>query len=171
MAIRIVPLARDHDRSSFSSGSAALDQWFRNQAGQDERRNVARVFVAVDHALGLVGFYALSTFTLAVEQLPESATRKLPRYDQLPAALIGRLARDIRCKGQDVGPLLLGDAIRRIVTVNQTIAVHAIVVDAKDERAAAFYGRFGFLAFPSRQDRLFLPVGTAEKAFGVAYSG
>ena len=43
----IEPLGK-HDRAAFSCGVAALDNWFRLRAGQDEKRNVARVFVAID---------------------------------------------------------------------------------------------------------------------------
>jgi hypothetical protein len=100
VAIAIEPLGKHHDRSQFSCGNAALDEWFRNRAGQDERRNVARVFVARDDELGVAGFYSLSAFTLAIEDVPEDLAGKLPRYDAIPAALIGRLARDERARGR-----------------------------------------------------------------------
>lgn len=165
MTVRIVALAKDLDRSGFTSGVAALDDWFKTRASQDEKRNIARVFVAVDNNLGVVGFYSLSTYTLAIDDMPPDHAKKLPRYDQIPAALIGRLARDIRMKGKDLGALLLGDAVRRIIAANRSLAVHAIVVDAKDDKAAAFYSSFGFLAFPLHPRRLFLPMQVAESAF------
>jgi ribosomal protein S18 acetylase RimI-like enzyme len=161
--IVIEPLGR-HDRAAFSCGQAELDGWFRQRAGQDERRNVARVFVAVDDALGVVGFYSLSAFALAVPDLPDEIARRLPRYDAIPAALIGRLARDVRARGQGLGELLLADAIRRILGASRLVAVFAIVVDAKDERGAAFYRGFGFSPFPLRPLRLFLPTATALAA-------
>ena len=65
----IEPLGK-HDRAAFSCGVAALDDWFCLRAGQDEKRNVARVFVAIDDQLGIVGFYSLSSFTLAIADLP-----------------------------------------------------------------------------------------------------
>ncbi|KGM34181.1 GNAT family N-acetyltransferase [Inquilinus limosus] len=164
MALVIEPLGSRHDRSPFSCGQPALDDWFRRRAGQDEKRNVARVFVAVDDEIGIVGFYSLSSFTLALPDLPEEIARKLPRYDAIPAALIGRLARDERVRGRGIGELLLADAIRRILGAGRTLAVFAIVVDAKDERAVSFYESFGFRPFPSRPDRLFLPAATAAAA-------
>ena len=166
MAIVIEPLGRHHGRAVFSCGQPDLDDWFRHRASQDEKRNIARVFVAVDDELGVVGFYSLSSFTLSIEDLPQEIGHKLPRYDAIPAALIGRLARDERARGRGVGELLLADAVRRILGAGSSLAVFAIVVDAKDERAADFYKTFGFQAFPLRSNRLFLPTATAATGLG-----
>ncbi len=164
MAIVFEPLGKHHDRAAFACGEAELDDWFRRRASQDERRNMARVFVAADDAIGVVGFYSLSSFTLAFEDVPDEIARKLPRYDAIPAALIGRLARDRRVRGGGLGALLLADAIRRILGVGRTLAVFAIVVDAKNARAAAFYEGFGFRRFPLHPSRLFLLTSSAEAA-------
>lgn len=157
----IEALAKHHDRTGFSCGHPDLDRWFRLQASQDEKRNVARVFVAVDATLGVVGFYSLSSLSLSLDNLPEEVARRLPRYDAIPAALIGRLARDERARGKGLGELLLADAIHRILGAGRTIAVFAIVVDAKEDRAVAFYWAFGFQPFPLRPKRLFLLTATA----------
>ena len=161
MGVRIEPLGREHDRAAVSCGEPDLDDWFRRRASQDDKRNVARVFVAVDDALGVVGFYSLSSFTLSIQDLPEEIGRELPRYDALPAALIGRIARDKRARGRGVGELPLADPVRRIIGTGRSLAVFAIVVDAKNDGAAAFYRGFGFRAFPLRPGRLFLPTATA----------
>lgn len=160
-SVRIEALGKIHDRSKFSCGQPDLDDWFRRRASQDEKRDVARVFVGVDDELGVIGFYSLSSFTISIPDLPEDVARKLPRYDAIPAALVGRLARDTRVRGMGVGELLLADAIRRILDAARSMAVFAIVVDAKDEGAAEFYRSFGFLPFPTRPRRLFLPTATA----------
>lgn len=168
MGIAIEPLGKRHDRAAFSCGQANLDDWFRHRASQDEKRDVARVFVAVDSELGVIGFYSLSSFTLSIHDMPEDLARKLPRYDAIPAALIGRLARDERARGRGVGELLLADAISRILGAGRSLAIFAIVVDAKDERAVEFYKAFGFRPFPLRPKRLFLPTATAVAGLGKA---
>jgi GNAT superfamily N-acetyltransferase len=165
----IEPLGK-HDRAAFSCGVAALDDWFHIRAGQDEKRNVARVFVAVDDQRGIVGFYSLSSFTLAVSDLPREYAKRLPRYDLILAALIGRLARDERVRGEGVGDLLLADAVRRAIGASRSLAVFAIVVEARNEEAAAFYRDFGFAPFPSRPLRLFMPMSEAAEAVSRALS-
>lgn len=164
MAVAIEALGPEHDRTGFACGQPDLDAWFRQRAGQDERRNVARVFVAVDDQLGVVGFYSLGAFTLALDALPEDIARKLPRYDAIPAARIGRLARDERVRGRGIGDLLLADAILRILGAGRTLAVFAIIVDAKDDHAARFYGEFGFRSFPAHPARMFLLTASAAAA-------
>jgi GNAT superfamily N-acetyltransferase len=163
MTIRFEALKSSHDRTGFHSGVEALDDWFRQRASQDQRRRVAQVFVALDDQ-GIVGFYSLSMFTLALEQLPAELARKLPRYDAIPAALIGRLARHQRARGTGIGDLLIGDAVRRVVAATASVAAYAIVVDAKDDRGQRFYEAHGFIPLPSRPRRLFLPTETAMRA-------
>ncbi len=160
------PLRKTHDRASFTCGEPALDDWFRKRASQDDKRNVARVFVAVEPSRGdaVVGFYSLNAFTIALDSLPDDLARKLPHYDAIPAALIGRLARSESVRGQGVGELLLADAIKRILAADDTLAIFAIVVDSMNERASEFYRSFGFAMFPDSPRRLFLLTSTARAA-------
>jgi len=164
LAIRIEGLARHHDRRAFSCGEPSLDNWFKQRASQDARLNLARVFVAVDDDRGLVGFYSLSAFTLQLSDLPEDLAQTLPRYDAIPAALIGRLARDTRASGQGVGQVLIADAISRVLDTRERLGIFAIVVDAISEKARYFYKSFGFVGLPTRPERLFLLTSVAEKA-------
>lgn len=163
MILRFAPLDKVRDRASFRCGEAALDAWFHKRAGQDERRNVARVFIALDGE-AIAGFYSLGAFSLSLSEIPDNVAAKLPRYDAIPAALIGRLARDERYQGRNIGEALLADAITRILGAAQELAVFAIVVDAKNDRASDFYRSFGFTAFPLHPERLFILTSTAAAA-------
>ena len=164
------PLDKKHDRAAFRCGEPTLDTWFQKRAGQDERRNLARVFVALDEHSEVVGFYSLSAFTLSLDEMPDDLAVKLPHYDRIPAALIGRLARHERCRGQGIGEVLVADALNRIVNVARDLAVFAIVVDAKDPNASEFYQSFGFIPFPLHPQRLFLLASTAAAALEKANS-
>ena len=157
-------LGKQHDRAAFSCGVDQLDRYFRQQAGQEGRRHVANCFVAVDQTTGTTGgFYTLSATAVIFDSLPETFAKKLPRYPEVPAALVGRLAVDLRHRGKRLGETLLLDAMRR--TLQSGIAAAVLVVDPKDEQAARFYHRYGFLDIGPGQTRLYMPVTEIAKTF------
>jgi GNAT superfamily N-acetyltransferase len=153
------PLGKGHDRASFRCGVEALDAYLQRQASQDARKDVAAPFVLVEAATGLIaGYFTLSALGLNLEELPADLAEKLPRYGQVPAALIGRLAVDLRFQGRGVGRRLLGSACQKALAAADTLAAWAVVVDAKDEEAERFYRRFGFAPLPEQPRRLFLTM-------------
>jgi len=165
-AFRIEPLA-DHDRSAFSCGVEPLDRYLRERAGQDARKHAAAPFVLLAQENRIAGYYTLSSTVILADNLPEEDLKKLkwPRYPQLPATLIGRLARDVAFRGQRIGDLLLLDALRRAFDNVGTVASLAVIVDVKDENARRFYSKYGFLSFPDAQNRMYLPMKTVERLF------
>ncbi len=157
---RVVALESGHDRTAFDSGSAALDHYFRQQVGQDIRRRVTACFVALTPEACIVGFYTLASASLLLADLPLSLRKKLPRYPTVPAVRMGRLAVDRAYRDQGLGGALLADALVR--TMRAEIAAYALVVDAKDEIAVAFYRHHGFLQWSDSEPTLFLPLATAR---------
>lgn len=161
---RIVPLDSEvHDRAAFSCGAPALDRYIREHASQDVKRDVARVFVALQAGAPTVcGYYSLSAASFQRDNLPADRAKRLPRYP-VPAVLLGRLAVDHGMKGKGLGAFLLMDALNRVLLATQTLAVHAVIVDAKDDTAAAFYRKYGFIPFTGEGRRLFLPMATIRQ--------
>jgi GNAT superfamily N-acetyltransferase len=104
----------------------------------------------------------LSAASIAFVDLPPEETKRLPRYPTLPAVRIGRLAVDERFQGRGLGAALLMDAVAR--TMHTDAAVFTLLVDAKNDRALAFYRRYGFRTLVSQPRTLFLPLATAQKA-------
>lgn len=152
-----------HDRTAFSCGVSELDRYLREHASQDIKRDVARVFVAVrPETTTVCGYYSLSATSFHRDELPVEQARKLPRYP-VPAVLLGRLAVDHDAQGSGLGEFLLINAMHRTLLATQVMAVHAMVVDAKDASAAKFYRKYGFLAFPNDTYRLFLPMATIRQ--------
>ena len=152
-----------HDRADFSCGAAELDRYLREHASQDIKHDVARVFVAVrPETTTVCGYYSLSATSFLRDELPVEQARKLPRYP-VPAVLLGRLAVDRDYQGAGLGEFLLMDAVYRTLLATQVMAVHAMVVEAKDAAAAKFYRKYGFLDFPNNTQRLFLPMATIRQ--------
>jgi GNAT superfamily N-acetyltransferase len=148
----------DAQTAGFDCGEKALDEYLQRYASQDIKRGVARVFVAspAGQPQVVAGFYTLSAASIAAETLPEKWRKKLPRYP-VPVALLGRLAVGQHLHGQGLGSILLADACKRVAAASETLAVAAIVVDAKSPKAAAFYQHFGFIELPGQPGRWMLP--------------
>lgn len=156
------PLDLELDRSGFSCGEESLDRYFKVQIGQDIKRRIAAGFAAIDVGGRVAGYYTLASASILLTELPKELARKLPRYPQVPAVRMGRLAVDRRDKGKGLGAALLANALRRALSAE--IAAYALVVDAKDEHAAAFYAHHGFLATTGNPLFLYLPLATAREA-------
>lgn len=158
MAYSIRPLDADARTADFKCGEMALDEYLQRYATQDIKRGVARVFVAspAQQPQVVAGFYTLSAASVAADTLPEKWRKKLPRYP-VPVALLGRLAVSQQFHGQGLGSILLADACKRVAAASETLAVAAIVVDAKSPKAAAFYQHFGFIELPGQRGRWMLP--------------
>jgi GNAT superfamily N-acetyltransferase len=160
---RVEVLGVQHDRWGFESGVEPLDRYFRTQAGQDARKNLAAPFVLLLEDGSLAGYYTLSSTALKLPELPETLARKLPRYPLVPATLLGRLAIDRRHQGKGYRRFLLADAL--YWALRSEIASFAVVVEAKDENAERFYLRESFLPFPDQPRKLFRPMADIEALF------
>ena len=164
--VKIEPLGKIHDRAAFSCGSVELDTYLRERASQEARKQISASFVVVeDGDNSVIGYYSLSATSILLDDLPEKTAKKLPRYPNIPATLLGRLAVDMHHKGRGYGEVLLVDALRRAFQAATDVASFAVVVDSKDEQARLFYEYFGFIAFPDYGLRMFLPMQTVARLF------
>ena len=163
--LRIESLGKAHEKASFSCGVPALNRYLATQASQDVAKRVAACFVATPDGSIIAGFYTLSQYSIDLVELPHLIAAKLPKYPEVPATLLGRLAVNEVFRGQGVGEFLLLDALYRSLRQSKEIASAAVVVDAKDERAKGFYEHFEFLSLPGISHRLFLPMKAIEKLF------
>jgi len=152
-----------HDVERFRCGEASLDDWLREQARPAAVRRTARTWVWTDAQDTVVGYYALSAHKVSREQVPSRIGRGGPV--EVPAVLIGRLALAESLRGQGLGPVLLADALSRVVEATRTVAALLIVVDALHERVAVFYEGLGFTRLPDTL-RLVQKLADVEAALG-----
>lgn len=158
----IQKLDKTHDRSQLDCGRPMLDGWLRRQAGQYERKGLARTYVAVRPGQRLVlGYYALSGHTVVFEALPGEQAKGLPSVD-VPVVLLGRLAVDRRVQRQGLGQGLLVDTLRRAEQVSRQVGVRAVEVLALDEEARGFYLKFGFVPLADDPRHLYLPMAVVR---------
>jgi GNAT superfamily N-acetyltransferase len=168
MNLVVTELAAHHDRSDFDCGEPALNQFLQRLARQQSVRDFSKTYVACQsNEPQIFGFYAISSGSIDFAHWPQ--TLRLPRYP-VPVARLGRLAVDKRSQGQGTGTVLLSHAVNLALMLSAYIGLYALVVDAKDEAAAAFYVRHGFARFPDRPLTLFLSLDIARQA-RQAFSG
>lgn len=158
-----VPLGASHDLTDFDCGEPALNDWLRRRALANEGR-FSRTYVVCEGAR-VVAYYGLATGTVARMDAPGKIRRNAP--DAIPVAVIGRLAVGLAHAGTGLGSDLLADALRRIAHAAASIGIAAVLVQAKNERAKAFYlKRAEFMEYPQDSRTLFLPIETVIAAFG-----
>jgi GNAT superfamily N-acetyltransferase len=163
---KIEPLGKKHDRVVFSCGIDSLDTYLQKRASQETKKKIATTFVMIEGlTIAVIGYYTLSATSILLTDLPDETARKLPKYPNVPATLLGRLAIDSRYQGKGYGELLITDALRRALQATTEVASYAVVVDAINERARSFYAQYEFCAFPDRKLRLFLTMETIADLF------
>jgi GNAT superfamily N-acetyltransferase len=133
-----------HDVVDFTCDEESLDRWLHRYAGQGERRDATRTFVATDEHDAVHGYYTLVAGQLEHAEATEAVRKGLSRHFPIPVAILARLAVDESRQGQGLGASLLNDALERICRAAQEVAVRAVVVHAISQAAVDFYERYGF---------------------------
>lgn len=153
------PVGRHHDRKNFDCGEPVLNQYLARYARQNHKSGGAKTFVAVPPTdpTRVLGFYTISPGTIEFARVPANLTRKLGRYD-VPVFRLGRLAVDRSVQGRGLGGDLLFAAGERALSVAVEVGGVALAIDAKDEKVANWYERFGALPLLDDPLKLILPL-------------
>ena len=154
------PLTAEHDVSAFACGKPALDNWLRTRALSNQQKGFTAVIVVHD-AGRVVGYYGLAPTAVMPAVMPRSIRTGQPP-DPIPCLLLGQLATDAGYAGRGIGTGLLKHALTRCVAAAGLVGGRALMVNAIDGEAAAFWRRRGFL--PSRDDGLILFRSMADIA-------
>jgi ribosomal protein S18 acetylase RimI-like enzyme len=163
---KIELLAKSHDRDGFDCGSEPLNLFLKQTARQHAERGISRTFVLVDEDASepkpIVGFFSLNLCQIKSESLSPAEARKLPR--DVSGIRLGRLAVAKTCQRQGIGKTLLAAAMEKFIEIFSTAGGIGLFMDAKDQAAKRYYEQFGFVALPSDELELFLPVKTIQEA-------
>jgi Acetyltransferases len=153
---------RVHDREGFDCGEPSLNRYLHELATQHHRAGVATTHVLVEHEAPskILGYYSLAAAQLSLGELAPADRRRLPRHP-LPVARLARLSVALGEQGHGLGEALLQDVVKRCLALRAEMGIHALMVDALHERAAAFYSRYGFRETAADALTLYLPLGHA----------
>jgi GNAT superfamily N-acetyltransferase len=153
-----------HEVMDFTCGEESLDRWLHRYAGQGERRDATRTFVATNEQGTVCGYYTLVAGQLEHAEATEAVRKGLSRHFPIPVAILARLAVDERSQGQGLGASLLNDALERVCRAAQEVAVRAVVVHAINRAAAGFYERFGFRSLSEAPRSLMVTLAELNEA-------
>ena len=163
---KIELLAKSHDRDGFDCGSEPLNLFLKQTARQHAERGISRTFVLVDERASapkpIIGFFSLNLCQIKSQSLSADAAKKLPR--DVSGIRLGRLAVAKAYQRQGIGKTLLIAAMGKFIEVFNTAGGIGLFVDAKDQEAKRYYEQFGFVALPSSELELVLPVKTIHEA-------
>ena len=159
------PINKTHDRDTFDCGDDVLNDFLRRYARKSHELGGAKTFLAIDDAdnTTILGFYSLSPASVAYARTPEIVRRGLARHD-VPGFRLARLAVDRRVHGQGLGGQLLLTAGRRCLRAAAEVGGIALVIDAKNDRVAAWYASYGAVPLLDAPLTLLLPLTTIEAA-------
>lgn len=160
-------LTATHDVSQFSCGKPALDHWLKTRALPNQQKGFTAVLVVHENSR-VVGYYGLAPTAVVPNTLPRSIRTSQPP-DPVPCLLLAQLATDLHWAARGIGTGLLKHALQRSVTAANLIGGRALMVNAIDAEAAAFWRRRGFL--PSKDDPLILFRSIADIGASLAQAG
>ncbi len=157
------PLKKSDDRNSFDCGVEPLNLYLARYALQNQKKDAARTYVAVNNDGKIAGYYTLVYGSMTVGETPEEISSGLGKYP-VPIILIARLAVRIDEHGKGIGRSLIRDALVRSVGAADIAGLSAVVVDAKDADAKAFYEKMGFVPGPEDEFQLFMKMSDVRSA-------
>nr|WP_251134180.1 GNAT family N-acetyltransferase [Rhodomicrobium sp. Az07] len=164
------PIGRSHDRKAFDCGVPELNEYLRRHARQNHEGGGSKTFVAVAPAAPetILGYYSISPASIAFAKVPTALTKGLGRYE-VAVYRLARLAVALPMQGQRLGGDLLLAAGARALAVAAQVGGVALAIDAKDEKAAHWYERFGAMPLlDSSLLSLILPFQSIIEALDIA---
>ena len=158
-------LAKSHDRTAFDCDDPDFNEYLQRYARQNDASGSSKCFIAISPTAPtrVLGYYTLSPACLAYSRVPESAKKGLAHYD-VPVFRLGKLATDKTIQRKGLGGELIIRAGERCMRVAQEVGGVALLIDAKDDRAAQWYGGFGANPLLDAPLSLVLPFATVADA-------
>jgi len=154
-----------HTKEDFDCGDTGLNEFVRKYAGQNARKRFSTTYVAIEAGTKkILAYYSISAGSIECAALPDKEKKRLPRYP-VPVVKLGRLAVDRSMQNQGLGQILLIDALEKIISIAEDIAVFAVEVDALNEGAKRFYQRYGFQSLKDDDLHLYLPLKIVARLF------
>lgn len=162
-------LASSDQRNDFSCGRKDQDEFFAKYALQNHEAGYGKTYVMLRpndrrEWPPIVGYYTLCPSNVSARDLPADLLRGMPKYP-MPVHLIAQFATDARARGERLGDVLMGHALRLALKLSQEGGGRAVAVDAAEPELIKYYKRFNFVAVGDEAKyprRMLLPMVDIE---------
>lgn len=158
MVSRPEPLTKDHILDQFDCGKEPLTSWLKKYALQSQAGQHTKTMVIAE-GKAVIGYYSYSVISVDhSDSTPERVKKGFAKHP-IPVFLIARLALDERHQGKGIGSRLLRHALKGAASIAASgdgVPIRAVIVDAIDDEARAFYSGWDFVEFPADSLRMWL---------------
>lgn len=137
-------ISKSHNRKVFDCGDADMNEFLQRYARQAHEQNASKTFCSIDNATPnrILGFYTITPSAIAHKDVPTTLKKGLAQHE-VSGFKLARLAIDLRVAGQGLGGQLLAAAALRCLRLAGEGGGILLIIDAKSERAAKWYARYG----------------------------
>lgn len=150
-------LSAHHQVAKFKCGKHTLDYYLRAHALKNQLLESSQTYV-VHRNLTVLGYMSLSFGSVSLDEIPAEMTGNMPPAYRVPIMLLARLAIDKSEQGKGLGKGLLKEAFLKTTAAADIAGLRAILVDAIDEQAAAYYKKLGFVECPGHPQKLMISI-------------
>jgi GNAT superfamily N-acetyltransferase len=160
------PIAKSHRRQEFDCGDSKMNLFLQRYARQSHDQGASKTFCAIDNTDSgrILGFYTVAPFSIEKDQVPAALARGLSLHD-ISGYRLARVATDVSVSGHGLGSLLVAHAALRCVRAADEVGGVLLIIDAKNEQAARWYGRLGAHPLKERPLTLVMPLEPFRAAF------
>jgi GNAT superfamily N-acetyltransferase len=129
---------------SFDCGDAAMNEYLQRYARKNQGQLYGVTYVCISPgAPEILGFYTIANTTIPRAGIPLELLKVLPKYQDIPAVLLGRLGVDRRAQGKKIGELLLSHCLEVCLHMTTICGARYVITDAY-RAAVMFYRKYGF---------------------------
>ena len=163
--LKIVKFSADMslNAGNFYCGRPELDEFLKKHLAKQHDGNILKAYLLItdEPAPEVMGFYTLSGGSYAKASMTSQYKKHAP-YREISCITLGRLVVDKRIAGKGFGTQLVLDALRVVYYAADAVGIYSVMVEAKDERAAEFYRKMGFIPLKTAEGefKFFFPVAS-----------
>lgn len=156
-------ITSSHDVRNFDCGNTALNEYLIKYSLANTNAGIARTYVTPVGQSIVIGYFSIAAGSVERTTVPERVAKGTPQHP-IPIALLARLAVDLKFQGQKIGPGMLKHALLKILEASRVIGIRAVLVHAKNQRAAEFYAKYGFVPSPVNSLHMMLLIKDVIKS-------